>query len=404
MPEPLAPLDIWKMLPENQRPDSYEAMSKWFPAPARNPQSTVPPKDSLFGVWDQMMQPSANYSPTPGQSTAQIPVQETEERPVDINTLSPMQQYLMTQLGGSSINKEGQQALQENIDKQKSGLEQLAGMQGALGNAPSQLDLSPLAALTDSLTGSKLLSGYTKPQTPEEKIGGLAKIQNMSQSQRQALTQDLIKLAQGKSSDRTLSTLIRNEQSMRTSAGKLVPSFTGDPVLKTSDTQIAQLDKEIKRIKDIKAAQAKGDKTLPFSMATKHELETGISKVLSGASVNGLGSQDRVTFDPVSGRFADFLGKWQGEQKDINAPEYLNQLEATVNGLKSDLTDIRKQRAGGLLNNYTVAHEGNPYAQKTLSKLKEQYLPVENPVSAQPQSSGGFDQAAAAAELAKRQR
>lgn len=311
--------------------------------------------------------PPSNSGQNNDQPPSPIPIPEQS----GASEMSPMNAYLASQLAGNSISPEQQKLLSENIGQQKSALEELRTYQRGLNDKPVQLDLSPLAALSDSLTGSKLQAGYSKPTSGEDRIGALAKLQGMSQNQRNQITQDLLKLSGGQNNQRVLSTLIRNEQSMRAAAGKIIPAVTNDSVVKTTQLQENALDKALGRIRDVKAGK------LPFSSTLKSEIESDLAQALSGSTVNALGKQERIEFNPLSAKWENFKGQLLGEQQDIRAPGYLDQLEAGLMGLGGDINTIRTKRANELLGSYSIAHEGNPYAQKTIKSLQGQYKPAQ---------------------------
>lgn len=73
--------------------------------------------------------------------------------------------------GFGAMDAATKKRLEEFIKSQESQNKYQAMLSGMAAGAPVQLDISPLAALTDSLTGSKLQQGYDKPQGIKERIG-----------------------------------------------------------------------------------------------------------------------------------------------------------------------------------------------------------------------------------------
>lgn len=66
---------------------------------------------------------------------------------------------------------------------------------------PQQLNLAPIAAQIDAWTGSKLLSGYKQPESPEERAATLAKLQSMAAGAQQNVTADQLNLLKGSDRD-----------------------------------------------------------------------------------------------------------------------------------------------------------------------------------------------------------
>lgn len=113
----------------------------------------------------------------------------------------------------SGMNPRLLKEAEASINEEKAHVPELAGYQDYIKNAPNQLDLSPLAALVDSWTGSNLQKGYTKPTNGLERIKSLADLQGVSQKQRDQIADSLVKLATSKS-DMVANNKIANLQDM----------------------------------------------------------------------------------------------------------------------------------------------------------------------------------------------
>lgn len=90
------------------------------------------------------------------------------------------------------------QALAE-IAQQKKSIPELDVYKRAINDQPVQTDLSPLMALTDAWTGSHMAKDYKSPQAMSDKIKSMEDLQNLSQKQRDQITDSLIKLSNAKS-------------------------------------------------------------------------------------------------------------------------------------------------------------------------------------------------------------
>ena len=68
---------------------------------------------------------------------------------------------------------------------------------------PLELNLAPLAALTDAWTGSKMAQSYQAPESPEEKAARVAKIRGLANQGQQDITKDQIQMMLGEGKDDT---------------------------------------------------------------------------------------------------------------------------------------------------------------------------------------------------------
>lgn len=102
------------------------------------------------------------------------PVKEKEaikpKEPVDhfknilLNTLSKSDRLEIT-----PEELEGKAVLLDQAQQQKNAIDSIQQYINTIKNQKQQIDLSPLLALTDSVTGSRLLAGYRRPTSREEK-------------------------------------------------------------------------------------------------------------------------------------------------------------------------------------------------------------------------------------------
>lgn len=364
---PLSQQQLQQLLAQGMTPDRLQGMMG-IPGGAAQPNSTawVPaptPKQPAETVPNAMAGNSANAN-----NTTDIPPPEP----------NPQQDYLKAMLAQQAINPEERKGIEEQMGLQKQGISNFLDYQKGINGQPTQTDLSPLLALTDSWTGSKLQSGYKRPESSEERINAMAKLQGMGQDEREKLIGNMIKLAQGKGAQGQLSAIGRAqrlEQSQRAAAGRLVPSVTNDNVVKAADTQLSSMQKGLDLIQRIRAGK------VPWSVTTKRELESDFAYSLNGRAQQGLGQAERQTFEPYNAAGTEVLSKLRGVQLNFEDPKskdgYLSQLEDQFGGLHSSIKDIRDSRANGLLQNYEAAHAGNKYAQDTIKSLRKGYAPAQ---------------------------
>ncbi len=108
---------------------------------------------------------------------------------------------------------EYEKLLLEQVNAQKSAIPELQEYVKAQNAQPVQTDLSPLMALTDTWTGSKLAQNYKSPETGTQRIKHMTDFQNMEQKQRDSIVDNLTKLVAGKNQGRAVETQMRQARS-----------------------------------------------------------------------------------------------------------------------------------------------------------------------------------------------
>lgn len=100
----------------------------------------------------------------------------------------------------SQLQKQLRDAAQNAIDVQQQGLDTSTLFQQQLAGVSPQLDISPAISLTDTWTGSKMLPGYQKPLSIEERLAMNAGMQDKVQKQKENAAESqiaLLKAAEG---------------------------------------------------------------------------------------------------------------------------------------------------------------------------------------------------------------
>lgn len=82
----------------------------------------------------------------------------------------------------------------DSLDQQKSGISDTQSQLEAYKGMPSQLDISPLAALVDQWTGSNLSQAYNRPVSNEERLKTISGLQNAVQKARGGLSESELEL------------------------------------------------------------------------------------------------------------------------------------------------------------------------------------------------------------------
>lgn len=113
------------------------------------------------------------------QELQQIPSQSNFESPETIDNYDQIRQ----------MQAENQKRLQPYLDKQEAGLGDMERMVAQYKATPKEMDISPLAALVDTMTGSKLAQTITKPKESNlDKAQNIAALTDLLQKERGALT------------------------------------------------------------------------------------------------------------------------------------------------------------------------------------------------------------------------
>lgn len=307
-----------------------------------------------------------NFTPQPvPRQPAQLPAQALAGSSENAAPQEdPGQAYYKAMLAQSAINPEMQKQIQSNIDAQQKGIGELQSYKDSLKGAPVQTDFSPLMALVDSLTGSSISKGYSKPQSGEDRIGALSKIQNMSQEQRNKITQDLILLAKGKNASGAMRGLAQQANldfRERNSAQK-------------------NYDKEIGPVKQAFEASTRFNGLLDAANSGKlvptaqllNQLTEDQAKLVSGKSNYAEGSAQRLAIDNYAQRMEALKQKISGEPAGFLSKATAKQLKdesnVLVNEYMNQADSIRDQLSNGTPRQVQAVNERHEAVKKTYGK------------------------------------
>jgi len=213
---------------------------------------------------------TASQQPAQSQEQAEAGNSENADLPPDVG-VSPQNNYIQAILSQNAIDPQMRKQIEGDVGKQREGISYMEQLRDQLKNAPLQNDLSPLLALSDSLTGSKLAGSYQRPETGEQRIKGIADLQNMSQNEREKLIGNLTKLAIGKSNQRALGNVIRGQQADTRQITRWQDSIHNG--VKDYTAKVDQAENDLRTMNDPKAIMTEQ----LFS-----ELNTGLATLLGG--------------------------------------------------------------------------------------------------------------------------
>lgn len=145
------------------------ANSFMSPGTAQQPEGQPEP-DGIPGRGLNDLEPQMEEQPVPAQ---QVEIQE------------PVDNYEQIR----QMQVENQKRLQPYLDRQEAGLGDMERMVAKYKSTPKEMDISPLAALVDTMTGSQLAQTIKKPKESNlDKAENIAALTNLLQKERGALT------------------------------------------------------------------------------------------------------------------------------------------------------------------------------------------------------------------------
>ncbi len=165
----------------SMRPDSRSTGGAVSDFVSQNPTQA---SRNLASVREQ----SASVPPAP-QQTQQVPPHNT----------TPIQQPESNTQGGDPLMSELENAYKASVAQRQGNINAQQNMADALSQTyQPQLDLSPLLAYADSETGSNLMKGYKRAETPQQRMQMIQAIQNGITQEKRGISQDHIALIKAK--------------------------------------------------------------------------------------------------------------------------------------------------------------------------------------------------------------
>lgn len=281
---------------------------------------------------------------------------------------------------GMSGQQEGLDKLQDMIDASK----KYAG-------EANQMDLSPLASLTDawSKTPSHMAQNYKAPESPVESQNRLISMQEGLQAKRQALTKDnldaLAKLKSGTDQqtfqNQLLQTMAANQNNAQGNGtlgsartNKLISdagaSFDKDPILKQVTTTNNSLDR---------ATSIMNGKT-PVTGKNFALLQQDMINAMAPGGAATEGKVNREMVQTLAAELNDVQARF-GTIKDLRVeqPQVFKQLQSLINQVKQDYNQAGLSRTAELEANFKYVPE--PMIQDTVKNkvamLNKRFSPTE---------------------------
>ena len=225
------------------------------------------------------------------------------------------------------------------IQEQMKGINDIRDLLAMEAQAPAQVNLAPLAALTDSLTGSKLLAGYAPPQDRQKRLADyMLKIQD----DRKDLAKTIID-AIGKQKAGTMQEMLYQDFINKKAAEAQDPSLKkGNP----------QMPLDARAIRDVQGKFNKSIEPFNKSLNFSQEVENLIGNAGPGSKLT------KKTVETILARARGEVGNLSYyEQAGTAVPQdVLSRLTQSLETLTTgELTPEAKTEILGLVNQYKGA-------------------------------------------------
>lgn len=259
------------------------------------------------------------------------------------------------------------------IDQQAQGLQEQKDNVAKLEKQGPGINWAPLAALTDSWTGSHLSQGMPKVDTDAAFQEKIAALKNQIQSQQGTLTSDQLKALQNQSSLMALAKLQQGDQ--RIGQGNQRLNLRGDVVAAgavdsvNKDATNEGMAKSLQRINtDSKTLSGQ----LPITPQTINEIEAGIALVQSGGGIASDSAREAMHIPQALDAISNIRQRYGDTVVDLRnlEPDKINQLRETLARLNASISQAQLQRSQQLMTG--KAYNNIPQAKQALSALGTQ--------------------------------
>lgn len=186
-------------------------------------------------AWLQMT-PQQQFLASQGMQPAGMPDATEGDAPMPLPQMTtPEQQKAMAGLQAAQL---------QSVQDQKQGINNLQDYAAGLQGQEVQTNLSPLVALTDSWTGSKLLPGYQVPESGAQKMDKVAALKQAINKEKGTMSAEEINLLKAKINAMTTQSIFGQKQAGAATEkdDKEAQNATEDrgKILKTDQAKIVQ--------------------------------------------------------------------------------------------------------------------------------------------------------------------
>lgn len=327
----------------------YQNMSR-LPAPDEFAMPVGPGPDSMAqaqGAINQMNQ-QAQAGINPMAFPPRKPIARTTTR-----TLNPAPPINKLDQELSDIEKS------QWVQNQKQGIDQLQNLMDMGLEQPQATDISPLLALSDSLTGSKLVQAYQRPETAQEKIQKAAAYAAKIQDDRNQLSQ------------RVLEAYGKNKQGQGSTTMVI---GGGGPMDIRGGNQVSEAyEKHLKPFNQMSNSIDRVESALSTPVITKQQLaeaNEAILQALTAGRKAGLAELTRSEFDSLPARLAANLQNFTGKPQDIGSREIIQHMRDIMGRIKSIAGQQALKQVDALDSGYSAYPES---VARSVSEGKSKY-------------------------------
>lgn len=243
----------------------------------------------------------------------------------DLNNLSVTNPDLMQLINSKGI---------DSIKQQQAGIEDMQAQLEAYQNQNPQIDLSPLAGLVDSWTGSNIARAYNRPMTKEEKDKNVAIMQDALRKSRGAIADNELELLRAALGNQyKMKELTQNDELARI---KLMEAGTNRDIVNDRRREKDAIEAENKYKKEYgdaivglgelsqglqraKASIARNGGEIPLTGPEAAEFQSGLSQLITSynrdkAKLGALAGGDLNLLVSAVAAGPDALKSWFGNQ------------------------------------------------------------------------------------------
>lgn len=256
-----------------------------------------------------------------------------------------------------------------------------------LEKQPTQVDVSPILAWADSMTGGELSKAYKRPDTKEEREMKIAQLRNLASGAQQAITKDALSSIQATDKNQTalqrllMATAGKNAENDKKRGlqadrqmGMLVGRIHNDPIIKPSEQNMTSLQKAMTVLQN---------EHVPLSPQMLADAEQDVA---SGLQIRGQGGTEgkinRTQLITVGRLLAEAKQKYLNQPTiDLRKeePELVKQVLDTTKALHADYDTSINERKHTLYDEYGDTYAGNEDFQDRIEKLRSRLKPRQPP-------------------------
>lgn len=373
---------------------------------AQMPMAQPPPEPKVVPVQsdDRPRTATPTYSPTGMAPQELVPSQPALADASNGTGLQPsqldwMKQYLLANKPTISPEMERQMALADknsadSISRQDAAVEDQKKLYAQYAKADRGIDFRPLAALSDSLYGSKLsqaaqdmapesaaqkmqhqmemlkgitagTAGLTKDQLDyvKQKLQQQSYVENRNTKNEIAKNADLTKLAVSGNGTGFQKQRIGNQQDRI--ASQAADKFDNDSLIKKSETMRQQIDLDKHTL----------DTATVLTPQIFNEIQIGLANAISGGRSAAVSTQDKVEFSSLEQDYLRLKQRVTNKPEDINSPEVRAMLASTMDRLSDAYKGNAYSRAKQIREGRAAAYANNPAAIKVMDAKVNAYKP-----------------------------